>query len=104
MRFPVVDRGYPNAIEVNEFVDFVKRLPQDAWLHFHCAGGQGRTTLFLCVLEMMLNPAKTSTEIMRQQEILGGVNLYDPEGYYIAHPEKIKDAQLRLKFFLDFHQ
>ena len=41
---------------------------------------------------------------MRQQEILGGVNLYDPEEYHIAHPEKIKDAQLRLKFLLDFHQ
>lgn len=38
---------------IDEFIKLYKSLPKDAWLHFHCEAGKGRTTTFLAMYDMM---------------------------------------------------
>lgn len=102
-RFPTLDHHYPLDLEVDQFVDLIKSLP-DVWVHFHCAGGEGRTTVFMCMLDMMRNSHLSPEAIMRRQEALGGANLYDPVSYYAKKPTKIIAEQQRYQFLCHFHK
>lgn len=80
-RFAAADMQYPAPEVVEEFVNFVSTLPDNAWLHFHCYAGHGRTTTFLVMYEIMKNPDVSLEEICRRQYLLGGTNLLlEPEG------------------------
>lgn len=76
MRLRVVDHQAPEDAELQAFVNFVKTLPADSWIHIHCRGGAGRTTTFLCILDILKNgktvPLK---DIIQRQFSLGGSNL-----------------------------
>lgn len=53
----VTDHCRPNDHTVDAFVDLVRRhyRNSDFWLHIHCHGGDGRTTTFMCMLDMLIN-------------------------------------------------
>lgn len=76
LRLRVVDHQAPEEAELTAFVNFVKTLPADSWIHIHCRGGAGRTTTFLCILDILKNgktvPLK---DIIQRQFVLGGSNL-----------------------------
>lgn len=55
IRIPVQDRHGPDDDTVNAFVTFVKTLPEDVWLHFHCLAGEGRTTTFMVIYDILRN-------------------------------------------------
>lgn len=52
-RIPVADTKLPNSNEVDLFIQFVKSLPLNTWLHFHCKMGDGRTNTFLMMYRMI---------------------------------------------------
>ena len=56
VRFYVTDRTQPDTETIEAFLDFVESLPGDAWLHFHCRAGHGRTTTFMAMYDMIRNP------------------------------------------------
>lgn len=80
-RFAAADMQFPAPEIVDDFIIFVANLPENAWLHFHCHAGHGRTTTFLVMYDIMKNPDLTLEEICRRQYLLGGTNLLlEPEG------------------------
>jgi len=77
-RFTVPDRAFPGDSELEAFVDFVKTLPANAWLHFHCQAGAGRTTQYMIYYDAMRNPGVSLQDIACRQCLLGGnYLLYD---------------------------
>jgi len=63
---------------VDEFVSFIDDLPQDAWVHFHCRLGRGRTSIMLIMLDIMKNaPDVALQDIVMRQYLLGSENLFN---------------------------
>jgi len=49
-------------------------------LHFHCRGGDGRTTTFLAMHDIINNAPQVSVnDILIRQYLLGGINLDDTQ-------------------------
>ncbi len=79
--YRIPDRKFGNMEDehVDMFVNFVKGLPADEWVHVHCKKGQSRTTLFMAMYDMMRNADRVSAAkiIKRQGPLgLGGADLY----------------------------
>ena len=85
-RITARDHLWPAPKYVDQFVGWYKTLPKDAWLHFHCAAGAGRTTVFMVMVDMMKNPTIPLNTILDRQYLIGG----NYSAYTIAHP-KAKD-------------
>lgn len=103
-RIPLLDHQHPTSEETDQLVALFKNLPKDAWLHVHCAAGEGRTTTVMAMWDMMSNPALSAQEIMERQHAIGGINLLEPKKHYAKHPEKIPSAEKRLAFLNLFHR
>lgn len=73
VRFTATDHLWPDAGEIERFRRFVKTLPKDAWLHFHCVAGEGRTTAFMTMYDMLKNPDVPYEDIVLRQLRIGGV-------------------------------
>jgi protein tyrosine phosphatase (PTP) superfamily phosphohydrolase (DUF442 family) len=72
VRVTVTDHARPLDDEVDRFVLAVRALPENAWAHFHCEAGRGRTTTFMVLYDMLQNANRVSLEdIVRRQKILG---------------------------------
>lgn len=101
IRIPVADHCRPSDQAVDQFVEFIKKLPEDKWLHFHCRAGRGRTTTFLTLYDMMLNAKNVDLEsILARHLLLGGADLlkeHDPNHY------KYYPARERLEFVKKFY-
>ena len=80
-RFAAADMQFPAPEVVDDFIIFVATLPENAWLHFHCQAGHGRTTTFLVMYDILKNPELPLEEICKRQYLLGGSNLLlEPQG------------------------
>ena len=80
-RFPTTDHVRPRDSEVDQFVAFETTLTKGTWLHFHCRGGDGRTTTFLAMHDIFHNimtPGVTIDDILIRQQWLGGIDLDQP--------------------------
>jgi protein-tyrosine phosphatase len=53
----------------------VSSLPKDTWIHIHCRGGEGRTTTFLAILEMLHFKNHSLYDILTRQYHVGGKDL-----------------------------
>jgi protein-tyrosine phosphatase len=101
-RIPVLDHHRPSDSEVDAFVAFVKNVSEDTWLHFHCAAGEGRTTTFLSMLDMMRHANKLSwEEILERQREAGGMDLLKPPH---KNDWKYPYAIERATFLQKFHE
>ncbi len=95
------DYQKPTDENVDQFLQFYKALPKDAWLHFHCHAGEGRTTVFMAMVDMLRNGKKVSyDDIMTRQWLIGGQDIRtatssDPWKYKI-YPER---AQFTKNFY-----
>src|SRR4030095_2878665 len=100
-RLTVPDHRKPENADVDRFIEFVKSIEPDTWLHFHCHAGDGRTTTFLCMYEMMRNSKKVSLQdILMRQYLLGGIDLSKDDDF----PEFDKKYAIeRTKFLNDFY-
>jgi hypothetical protein len=75
---PVTDKEWPAAGTVDELIKALKDIPRNSWLHFHCKAGQGRTTTFMAMIDMMHNAKTISLEdILYRQYLIGGLDLTD---------------------------
>jgi Inositol hexakisphosphate len=80
VRLAVTDHARPLDDEVDRFVLAVRALPENAWAHFHCEAGLGRTTTFMVLYDMLRNASRVSLEdIVRRQKILS-------HGYDVLQP------------------
>lgn len=77
-RIPITDQAAPTDADVDAFLAFYKSLPKNAWLHFHCHAGHGRTTTFAVFYDMLSNPDVPLEDIVARQYALGGTNLFLP--------------------------
>lgn len=87
-RFCATDMLFPAPDVVDKFISFLFTVDKNAWLHFHCQAGNGRTTTFLVMYEILTNPDKSLEEICERQKNLGGSDLLayrqgDPHDYYV---------------------
>jgi hypothetical protein len=64
----------PDDESVDTVVDMAKAPAADAWLHFHCAEGHGRTTTLMVMWEMLRTGVDLDTA-MRDQVKIGGHDL-----------------------------
>jgi hypothetical protein len=101
-RIPVTDHLPPTKEDVNRFLTFVQSLPEGAWLHFHCEAGDGRTTTFLSLYDMIRNGKNVSfDDIIERQYLLGGINLADiVEKSSWKYPHEVD----RLNFLKEFYR
>ena len=83
LRLACPDHCWPPAEVVDAFIAFASGLEGDAWLHFHCQAGSGRTGAFMTIYEMMQKPDAPVEDILRHQADTGSGNLLDR-----AKPEK----------------
>jgi hypothetical protein len=101
-RIPATDFVPPTPENVDRFVAFAAGLPPETWLHFHCHGGDGRTTTFLAMWDMMHNAGRVSADdIVRRHALIGPENLDHvgtPESW--THPFRLE----RAAFIRRFHE
>jgi protein-tyrosine phosphatase len=96
------DHAPPLDSAVDRFVVAVRGLPQNAWAHFHCEAGLGRTTTFMVLYDMLRNANRVSLDdIVQRQKILS-------KGYDVLQPPDADDwkapyAANRAKFVRAFY-
>lgn len=79
LRLPSTDHCRPRDSEVDQFVAFEAALPSNMWLHFHCRAGDGRTTTFMAMHDIMHNaPPDSLATILARQKSIGGIDLSTP--------------------------
>lgn len=67
IRIPGTDHVFPGPSAIDYFIQYVKNLPQDAYLHMHCSGGVSRTTIFMVIWDIMQNPTVSLDDIVARQ-------------------------------------
>lgn len=76
IRLAVKDGGIPSEDVVDNFINIVKNKPKSLHIHFHCDHGEGRTTTFMAMYQIMNNESKlTLDEILKYQINNGGIVL-----------------------------
>lgn len=101
VRFYVTDRTQPDTETIEAFLDFVESLPRDAWLHFHCRAGRGRTTTFMAMYDMIRNPDIPAETIIERQHLIGGADLTAMKDEEWKN-ERIVQRLETLKLFSDY--
>lgn len=100
VRFACPDQMRPDDATIDEFLTFVKSLPKNSWLHFHCQSGHGRTTTFLTFTEILANPKLPLETIVTRQYLLGGTDLLAPvetDGW--KDKERLRRSDMIRKFY-----
>lgn len=101
-RIPVTDHIRPNDENVDRFIQFYKSLPPNAWLHFHCHAGHGRTTTFMVMYDILRNGKNISLDdIIARQALIGSLDLREiPSSKKEWEQNAYKE---RAKFIKDFY-
>lgn len=84
VRLASTDHLWPTPGEIDAFLAFIRTLPADAWLHFHCEAGAGRTTAYMVMYDMIKNPDLPYKDIVYRQYEIGGN--YTPHD--VSHPQQ----------------
>ena len=97
-RIPVTDHCRPTDDMVDRFVTFVKELRSNAWPHFHCHGGDGRTTTFLTLYDIVRNAPQNVglDDIVARQSMLGQYQLFGDGGGWKARVTEERTAFIKL--------
>jgi len=99
-RLPVTDHRRPTDSQVDEFLNWVKTLAPNTWLHFHCEAGEGRTTMFLVMVDILKNAHEVGfIDIIKRQWLLGGIDLlkYPPKDDW-KYPYAVERTDFLKKF------
>lgn len=104
-RFAIKDDGIPSTTTIDDFVDFIKNKPEGQHLHFHCDAGEGRTTTFMVLYQIMTDNGNLALDqILCYQYNMGGIILTDDidRAYFLNsfynYVEKNKADNYSIKF------
>lgn len=101
-RIAVSDYTPPTHANVDEFLALYKTLPSNAWIHMHCEAGEGRTTTFMAMVDMLHNAGRVSyDDIMARQWLLGGQDIRTATS---DDPWKQEAYQARAAFTRHFYE
>lgn len=103
-RIEVPDYHPPSPDQVDQFLAIIKKVPSNAWLHFHCAGGKGRTTTFMVMRDILANAKHVSLQdIITRQEKIGGIDLLGTSLSLAEQPWKKEYHQARTDYIRLFY-
>jgi len=77
VRLTVTDHLRPQDAEVERFIDAVRALPSGSTVLFHCRAGQGRTTTFMVLYDMLRNARNVPAEAIIAREAALAPRHYD---------------------------
>lgn len=96
LRITVADHEKPSDDQVDLFIESIKDISKDTWVHFHCRGGSGRTTTFMTMYDMMHNAKDVSfDDILERENLIGGIDLKKDDGK--------EESRSRLEFLKLFY-
>ncbi|MBX9805137.1 MAG: hypothetical protein K2Y18_05205 [Alphaproteobacteria bacterium] len=101
VRLPVTDHMRPEDKDVEQFLELVKNLPPKAWVHFHCHAGQGRTSTFMVMYDMLRNLKLSRDAIIDRQVKLGSLDIRRLSGPLKARKHPVE--RMRLEFIHLFY-
>lgn len=102
-RLGVSDHLRPKDLEVDHFLDVVRQMPKDTWVHMHCKGGQGRTTTFMVLYDILRNSGRVSLlDIIKRQKHLGFDYDVSSEGLKDERKQFRRDRWAFIQEFYDF--
>jgi hypothetical protein len=100
---PIASREVPSFDTIDDLILFYEALPADAWVHFHCHHGKGRTSMMLVMLDIMRNAPHVALEdIVKRQHLLGSSNLFDTSKW-VGGTYSIEELVNRKDFITDFY-
>lgn len=103
VRLTVTDHVRPVDSEVDRFIENLRELPDNAWIHFHCRAGKGRTTTFMIMYDMLVNAKHMSfDEIVERNKKLS--NDFDVLAIGEANEWKYPFAKERAEFIRSFYE
>ena len=88
LRLACPDHCWPPGDVIDAFISFVSELDENAWLHFHCQAGSGRTGAFMTIYEMMKSTDKSVEDILEHQAETGSGNLVERAAPEKSHAQK----------------
>lgn len=101
IRIPVTDHLKPSPEAVDDFINAINSLPNDTWIHIHCAAGEGRTTTFMTMYDIMQNAHHVKLEdIFKRQWLIGGLDLLSTDKNDWKLPYEIE----RIEFLKEFYR
>lgn len=75
-RITSTDHIWTSPENIDRFIAFYKTLPSDVWLHFHCMAGEGRTTTYMVLYDILKNGKNVSlADIAARQYVIGGIDI-----------------------------
>lgn len=80
VRLAVRDHTAPTLVVLKQFFEFMETLPDNAWVHFHCSAGRGRTSTFLFLYELYKRrPSKGDTfeSMAKRHTDSGSIDFFD---------------------------
>ncbi|MBP2643401.1 MAG: hypothetical protein H6Q67_1288 [Firmicutes bacterium] len=102
LRLTATDHIAPNDESVDEFLRFYKTMPKNTWLHFHCQAGEGRTTTFMVMYDMLRNAKHESFDaIVKRQYLIGGADLLEVKD---SGSWKVSYVKERMAFIRNFYE
>ena len=102
-RLPTTDHCRPRDHEVDQFVALDASFDPTTWLHFHCRAGDGRTTTFMAMHDIIHNaPGDSLQTILARQVSIGGIDLSSmpTDKTIFSYPF----SRERVKFIKDFYE
>ncbi len=103
-RIYVLDHNKPDDREVDQFINFIRKVKPQDWLHFHCRGGKGRSSTFIVMYDIIRNGHNSSLDkIIQRQVKLGNIQL---DKLPIGHDKQWKSAasKQRYEFLQKFYK
>ncbi len=102
-RLTVSDHRQPLVEDVDRFINYISSLSSENWIHFHCHAGDGRTTTFMVMYDMMKNAKNVSFgDILSRQYLLGGIDLTKDDDFPGYDKQYAIDRTQYLKKFYEY--
>ena len=102
-RITAADHRQPTVWDVDLFIDYITRIKDKTWFHFHCHAGDGRTTTFMTMYDMMKNAKIVSIDdIIMRQYLIGGIDLTKDDDFPSWDKQYAIERTAFLKDFYDY--